>query len=81
MLPIATVFAGTLAVIPPPVRYVIVRVVLEGANPYDCVCKKLVGSYAYVNRSTGDTIPSPTLVGSGVSMLSSCPVIPAPNCI
>jgi len=38
------VLAGAFAFTPPPTIYLIVKVVLEGANPYDFVNKKLDGS-------------------------------------
>ena len=49
-VPISVLFiielAGTFELTPPPVRYLIVRVVLEGAYPYVLVYRTLVGSYA-----------------------------------
>ena len=42
-------FAGIFAPTPPPVKYLIVKVVLDGAIPYVLVKIKLDGEYAVVN--------------------------------
>ena len=41
---ILIVFAGTFDEIPPPTMYLIVKVTLDGAIPYDLENKKLDGS-------------------------------------
>ena len=43
---LVNVFAGVFAVAPPPVRYLTVKVVFEGAIPYVFVKIKLDGEYA-----------------------------------
>ena len=43
---LVTVLAGTFEATPPPVRYLIVNVVLLGAKPYVLVNKTFDGSYA-----------------------------------
>ena len=75
------VLAETLAVTPPPVKYLNVKVVFEGAIPYVFVYKKFEGEYAVVNLSCSNGKPIPTLLGFGV--ISSVVSVgePAPNWI
>ena len=49
LLIVLTVLASTLAEVPPPVKYLTVKVVLLGAVPYVFVKTKLVGENAVVN--------------------------------
>ena len=72
--------ASTLASIPPPLRYLIVKVVLAGALPYAPEYKKLEGSYAskllfVPPTGTGE----PTFVGLGKKDESLDVAVPAPN--
>ena len=78
---VVNVLAKTLAVAPPPVKYLKVKVVFEGAIPYVFVYKKLEGEYAVVNLSCSNGNPIPTLSGLGTIFSSESAVVPAPNCI
>ena len=70
----------TLASTPPPVKYLTVNVVLDGAIPYVPVNKKLVGEYAVVNLSLSNGKPIPILSGLGVISSVIVSGFPAPNC-
>jgi hypothetical protein len=66
---------------PPPVKYLTVNVVLEGAIPYVPVYKKFTGEYAAVNLSFLKGKPNPTLLIFGVISSSISFGEPAPNWI
>jgi hypothetical protein len=66
---------------PPPVKYLIVNVVLAGEIPYVPVCKKFTGEYATVSLSFLKGNPIPTLFGFGVISSVTSLGEPAPNCI
>ena len=74
--------AGALAATPPPVRYLIVNVVLLGAKPYVLVNKKFDGSNALSIWSTACWSPYLlTISGEGKKSSSLSPTTPDPNCI
>ena len=69
------------APVPPPVKYLTVKVVFEGAIPYEFVKIKLVGEKAVVNLSCSNGNPIPTLSELGITNSSTWFGCPAPNCI
>jgi len=73
-------FAGTFEGIPPPTIYLILNAVFEGAKPYVCVDRKLLGSYAYRNVLLYGVAPTPIVSGTGVIIESCSAAIPDPNC-
>ena len=73
------VLAGMLVPTPPPVRYLTVKIVFEGAIPYVPVYKKFTGEYAAVNLSLVNGNPIPTLLGLGLISSSVSYGEPAPN--
>ena len=77
---LVNVFAGVFAVAPPPVKYLTVRVVLDGAIPYVLVKIKLEGEYAVLSFCLSNGNPKPTLSGLGTTVSSVSLEVPAPNC-
>jgi hypothetical protein len=72
--------AGTFADVPPPVRYLIVSVVLLGACPYVLVNKKLDGSNDWSNLLIVSASPNFLMyVGSGKNSSSLAITTPDPN--
>ena len=76
---VVIVLAGTLAVTPPPVKYLIINVVLFGAIPYDLLYKKLEGSNALSIVVFPLSLLRFKLAGSGKITESSLLFVPAPN--
>ena len=60
------VLAGILDWTPPPVKYLVVNVVLLGEIPYVSVYKKLAGAKAVVNNERLYGNPKPTLSVLGI---------------
>ena len=75
------VLDGTFELTPPPVKYLTVSVVLEGAIPYVLVNIKFDGEKAVVNLLCPDGNPNPTLNGFGTIVSSVSVDIPEPNWI
>ena len=73
------VLEATLDETPPPAKYLTVKVVFEGAIPYELVKIKLVGLYAVVNLVRSNGKPNPTLVGFGIISSSLLSALPDPN--
>jgi len=74
------VFAGTFDTTPPPVKYLTVKVVLDGEIPYDLVNIKFEGEKAVVNLVFSKGKPNPTLSGLGIMFSSVMVGSPTPNC-
>ena len=72
-------FELTLSSIPPPLEYLIVKVVLLGANPYASVLRKLLGSKAEVSFEGLPGRLEPTFVGLGIISSSGLLETPAPK--
>ena len=71
--------ASTLDETPPPVKYLTVSVVFEGAIPYEFVNTKFNGEYAVVNFVFSNGKPEPTLSGLGMISSSLSPKLPDQN--
>ena len=81
LLNVTKLLAGALAVAPPPVKYLTVKVVFDGAIQSVLVNIKLVGLKAVLSFDSPKGKPKPTLSGLGTIVASFTPVVPAPNWI